>query len=82
MNWLPKHICSLHLEHNPHKDSYETVEEYYNPDKFVSHEEWEKAVATDNVWYLQWYPHTPISFHELAASSLEALSAAAKEFNE
>jgi len=81
MNWLPKHKCGLHLSHNEHRDFYETVEEFYEADCFVSPEEWNKAVAEDSVWVLRWYPETPIGFHDVAASTLEAIEAKLKEKN-
>ena len=79
MNWLPKHKCGLHLSHNEHRDVYETVEQFYEADCFVSPEEWNKAVAEDSVWVLHWYPETPIGFHRIAASTLEAIEASLKE---
>ena len=79
MDWLPKHECGLYLEHNAHKDVYETVEEYYKREYFISEDEYQKAIATDNVWNLHWYPETPIGFHCIAASSLEAIQTALKE---
>ena len=81
MNWLPEHKCGLHLSHNEHRDVYETVEDFYEPDYFVSPEEWQKAVAEDSVWVLHWYPHTPIGFHRIAASTLEAIEQVLKEKN-
>lgn len=79
IDWLPPHKCGLYLEHNAHKDVYYTVEQYCNPDDFVSMEEWDKAVREDSVWTLQWYPATPVGFHLIAASSLEAIQQALKE---
>ncbi len=81
MNWLPKHKCGLYLSHNEHRDFYETVEMSYKADDFVSPEEWYKAIAEDSVWVLQWYPDTPIGFHRIAASTLEAIEAKLKEIN-
>lgn len=49
MNWLPEHKFGLHLIHNEHRDVYETVEDFYEPDCFISPEEWNKAVAEDSV---------------------------------
>jgi len=79
MNWLPAHKCGLHLTHNEHRDVYETVEEFYEPDDFVSPEEWGKAVAEDSVWVLQWYPNTPVGFYKIAASTLDAIEHHFKE---
>jgi hypothetical protein len=73
MNWLPEHKCGLHLDHNEHRNVYETVEEFYDPEDFISPEEWLKAVKEDSVWVLHWYPNTPIGFTRIAASTLDAL---------
>lgn len=79
MNWLPKQECSLYLTHNDHKIACQTVEDHYDPADFVSDEEYIKAIATDNVWELHWYPVSPVGFHCIAASSLEAIQTALKE---
>jgi hypothetical protein len=79
MNWLPKHKCGLFLSHNEHRDVYETIEEFYDKDDFVSDDEWKKALAEDSVWMLHWYPETPIGFHRIYASSLEAIKAKLEE---
>ena len=79
MDWLPKHKCGLYLSHNEHRDVYETVEEFYEVEWFVSTEEWNKAVAEDSVWVLHWYPNTPVGFNRIAASTLDAIKQALKE---
>ena len=76
MNWLPEHKCGLYLEHNAHKDVYETIEEFYDPGAFVSEKERLKAVETNSVWKLQWYPDTPIGFYVVCASTLDAIEEA------
>ena len=81
MNWLPEHKCGLHLNHNEHRNVYETVEQFYDADYFISTGEWHKAVAEDSVWVLHWYPNTPIGFTRIAASTLEAIEAKLKEKN-
>jgi len=81
LDWLPKHRCGLHLSHNEHRDVYETIEEFYDPEDFISTEEWGKAVAEDSVWVLHWYPNTPIGFIRIAASTLEAIKSKLKEKN-
>jgi hypothetical protein len=79
MNWLPPHKCGRHLSHNEHRDVYETIHDFYDPDDFISPEEWHEAVAKDSVWVLHWYPETPIGFIRIAASTLEALEAKLRE---
>jgi len=81
MNWLPEHKCGLYLTHNEHRDVYETVEEFYNVEDFISIEELAKAIAEDSVWVLQWYPNTPVGFNRIAASTLEAIQQWLKEGN-
>jgi hypothetical protein len=56
-----------------------TIEENYNKEQFLSEAEWEKAIREENVWCLEWYPETPIGFHVICASSLEAIEQAVKE---
>lgn len=77
---LPRH-CALSLGHNEHKVLYATVKEYLanveamggEPVDFVAEGEREKAIASNELWELRWYPTTPVSFCEVYASSLEAL---------
>ena len=78
---FPKHDAGLHLEHNPHKNVYETIEEYehQNEDCWVSQEEKKKAIETNDYWRLQWYPDTPVGFYVLMAHNLEALLEAASK---
>lgn len=73
MNWLPKYKCALYLSHNDHKSVYQDIDTNYDIRDFISPEEYEKAIAEDSVWLLQWYPHTPVGSTTLLASSLEAL---------
>ena len=40
---------------------------------WVSEEERTKAREQNSIWTLQWYPHTPVSFNCIAASSLTAI---------
>ena len=71
---LPTHKCGLYLEHNQYKDYYDSIEEgVASLDSWVSEEERQKALATGEIWVLQWYPDTPVGFNRLAASSLEAV---------
>ena len=84
MDWLPPHKCGLFLTHNEHKDYYETVatqveDGRIEEDHWVSEEEKQKAIDTDEMWELQWYPDTPIGSHTLVASTLEAIRAALRE---
>lgn len=75
MNWLPEHKCGLYISHNPHKDYYETVEEYFKnySSEFISTEQQKVSIQTDELWEIQWYPDTPVGFYCVHAASLTAL---------
>jgi len=76
---LPKHAASLALEHNRHKDVYETAAQViaehngYYSDGWISPEQKAKAIETNEIWTLHWYPNTPIGFNLMHAADLEAL---------
>jgi hypothetical protein len=73
---LPDHKCALHLVHNDHKNVYEDVEDWiYDNDVYHWKDEESKrrAIQTNSVWTLQWYPETPIGFCAVAAPTLEEL---------
>lgn len=76
---LPKHDCSLTITHNDHLDCYETVEQqvaerdWVSREHFVSDAECDRAIETNELWCLQWYPDTPVVFYRRFASTLEAL---------
>ena len=82
---FPRHEAGLHLTHNDHKSSYQTVAEAiaddnhgYQDDCWVSEEQKQKAIATNECWTLQWYPDTPIGFHIRSAADLDVLLAEAE----
>jgi hypothetical protein len=71
------------LEWNPHAAVYMTVEQWLaaeaargNTLDWVSAEERDRAVRLDSLWITHWYPNTPVSFQQVAASSLLVLQAA------
>lgn len=79
---FPPHKGSLHLAHNEPKSNYETVAQAierggYWSDGWISEEQKQKAIDTNECWSLQWYPDTPVGFHLLHAADLDALLAAA-----
>jgi hypothetical protein len=84
---FPKHDATLQLTHNDHKSYYRTVAEciedgsfgYSDADAWVSDEQKQKAIATNDAWMLQWYPDTPVGFCLLMAADLDALLAAANK---
>ena len=72
---FPPHKCGAYLTHNAYKDYYESIESAVADmgDGWVSPEEREKALATGEIWEMQWYPNTPVGFYKKVASSLQAL---------
>lgn len=75
----PPHQAEFSLTHNEHKNSYCSIKEagLDESEYWVSEEERQKALATDSVWVIQWYPHTPVGFYRFQASTFEAVYAAA-----
>lgn len=82
---FPEHKCGLYLTHNVHRDYYETVEQWLSSgavgideEMWVSDVEKSLAMSLNDVWVLQWYPKTPISFFKLAGYNLAAVLEAAQ----
>lgn len=80
---FPPHKAGLYLTHNQHKDYYETVQEYTERDlenphgQWVSDEQKQKSHETQELWELQVYPETPISFYCYWGADLIAVLRAA-----
>lgn len=84
--FLPKHEASLHITHNQHKSYYEMIDEYID-DQNISDEDWatpsskQRAIETNSLWELQWYPITPIGFCRVLGSNLKEVMAKAMEYD-
>lgn len=81
---FPEHKASLHLTHNDHKSYYLTVADAirdgdhgYKDSDWISEEQRQKAIDTNECWTLQWYPNTPVGFCLMSAADLSALLIAA-----
>lgn len=65
---------SAFLEYNPHRNLYQTIEEYFDSDrsvaKFIDYEE---CVKKNSVYVLRVYPHTAVGFYEISGSDYEAV---------
>ena len=73
---FPKHECSLTLQHNAHKDYYQTVADYIEGNEWfvwISDEAKQQALDTNEIWTLHWYPATPIGSYAMAAATLQEL---------
>ncbi len=80
---FPKHEAALHLVHNDHKGVYRTVAQAIDHEDWgyrdwVSDEQKQKAIETNECWFVQWYPDTPVGFYVLAAADLDVLLEAAR----
>jgi hypothetical protein len=82
----PAHKASMHLTHNDHLAYYKTVQQAiedgdfgYSEECWVSPEQKQKAIDTNECWFIQWYPDTPVGFCLLAAADLAPLLSAANE---
>lgn len=78
---FPVHKASLTLTHNAHKDSYQTVKEWWSDrvacgatfDNWVSEDQFYRALETDEVWELNWHPETPVGTCVLMACDMSVL---------
>ena len=73
---FPKHKCGLHLQHNDHRNVYEPVGQWIVDNDWCTWENEEakqRAIETDEIWTVQWYPDTPVGFYALAAPTFEEL---------
>jgi len=71
---LPPHAVSCLIHHNPHRELYQSVEQYTeDADAWVSEDERQRSIDTDELWELRWYPDTPVSFHRRHASTLQSV---------
>lgn len=89
--FLPIHEASLSITHNPNRDYYLTVRQFVEQEcdrwgedtwQWQSDEAKQRAIDTNELWEMHWYPLTPISFYKIAAPSLSELLAFALTFDE
>ena len=70
---FPEHM-SMTIQHNPHKEYYESIETWLNDQfdiKAQDNEMIQKCVKADELWVLVIYPNTPVSFDYSFAPTLE-----------
>lgn len=70
---FPKHH-QLCITHNGHFINYETIAQYIEGCDYLNNmdkKDVQKCIETNQIWEIQWYPYTPISFYSVAASTLE-----------
>lgn len=56
-----------------YKSVAEAEDDYGETGDWISDAERKKGRAENSCWMLQWYPHTPVGFCVVSASTLEAL---------
>lgn len=83
---LPKGEYGLYLTHNDHKSVYDTLPEWLENCAAIydwaDEEAKQRAIETDCIWTLQWYPHSPIGFTAVAAPTLPELLEMVAEYCE
>lgn len=65
--------ASVYLTLNDHTVNYKTVAQHLEDrDNYdwVSEDSKQRAIETNRLWVLHWYPRTPISFYCIAAATL------------
>jgi len=65
------------ISRNEHRTNYESVQEYFSEcgggwkEDDILPEDLKECILKDEIWEVQWYPRTPISFYYVAAATLE-----------
>ena len=82
---FPEHAGSLELQHNEFACDYSTAQEQIKSwdeqeasgtmatPAWESWEHKQRAIKTNEVWTLHWYPRTPVSFKYIAAPTFDEL---------
>lgn len=85
LSLLPQHKAGLFLTHNEHRGYYENASDYIRegrerpaPATWKDDDAIQRAISTDEIWELQWYPDTPVGFYRVAAPTLHELLELAK----
>ena len=72
---LPKHL-GLSIEHNEHKMYYQTVQQTVDESTnmfWVPGDSRQRAIDSDDMWCVQWYPDTPVGFNRVYGHTLEEI---------
>ena len=69
--------CGVHVDINPHRDFYESVEQYAEcalagGDDEINPEVFKKMIETDTFVQVQCYPNTPIGFYQTFHYDIDA----------
>lgn len=72
INFPPHH--QLYITHNGHRTNYESISDYLDGCerlKDMNEQDIKECKEKDEIWEIQLYPRTPISFDWVAAATLE-----------
>ncbi len=73
-NILPNPCMSFTFQYNPHKDSYQTVENYLNfTEDFVSSEEKDFSIKNNELWMFSWCEESPTSHKNIYSGKIEGI---------
>ncbi len=83
----PRHAAEMTISHNPHKNSYQSVAEYFSfldvtPDDCGGQDALDALCAGDELWVVRWYPDTPIGFYCAFAATFASALALALDIEE
>jgi hypothetical protein len=71
---FPKHL-TMSIHHNDHKNVYESILQFIERNEWlrecITKEDLIICIEKDELWEIQWYPTTPISFNKVMSFSLE-----------
>lgn len=82
---MPEHKAGLFLAHDEHKLFYQDAAEWIDEQGSIvwaAEGERERAIETDSVWDLQWYPDTPVGSYRVLGATLDAVLEVAKAWTE
>lgn len=81
---LPKHQFGLFLSHNEHRNQHQEASFYVRTEaiRWKDSAAKQRAIATDEIWELHWYPDSSLGFYHCAAPTLEELLSFAAELSE
>ncbi len=71
---FPNFKCAMYLQCNDHKNIYQSAADWIVDN--LDHYHWkddsaiQRAIDTDTIWTLQWYPDTPVGCYAVAAPTL------------
>jgi len=82
---FPRHKVCLSINHNNHRVYHESIERYIDDLESGSSSPWkdsnarERAIDTDELWEMTWFPDTSAGSYSICAPTLTELLTYAKE---